>query len=186
LAEAPRLDGADPTAQVLREGGAELVAFQVTESFCRGDGRVNLARDDLLAALPEFAAAASGDWRSFPSTQPIFYRRDRLLLLDEGWFFLSDTPDVIFADLRRVLSGLCLMGLVRGPADGAAPALSRCPLRLPQRAEPPALGRADSRAHRALDREGRACAARRRPERKSGQPHRPHLGPKPVTVPPVP
>lgn len=88
----------DPTAQVLREAGADLLAFQEMESFLRGDdGGVNLARDDLLAALPEFAVAASGDWRSFPSTQPIFYRRSRLRLLDEGWFFFSDTPEVIYS-----------------------------------------------------------------------------------------
>jgi hypothetical protein len=61
------------------------------------DGSLNLARDFLLEGNPEFAAAASGDWREFPSTQPIFYRRDRLRLLDQGWFFFSSTPDVIYS-----------------------------------------------------------------------------------------
>lgn len=77
---------------------ADIIAFQEMESFRRGDdGSVNLARDALLQALPEFAAGASGDWRRFPSTQPIFYRRDRLRLLDQGWFFFSQTPDVIYS-----------------------------------------------------------------------------------------
>lgn len=85
-------------ASQLRDLQADLIAFQEMESFRHGgDGSINLARDDLLAALPEFAAAASGDWRSFPSTQPIFYRRDRLELLDQGWFFFSETPDVIYS-----------------------------------------------------------------------------------------
>ena len=77
---------------------ADLVAFQEMESFARGsDGSVNLARDWLLAQNPRYAAAASGDWRAFPSTQPIFYRTDRLTLRDQGWFFFSDTPDVIYS-----------------------------------------------------------------------------------------
>lgn len=85
-------------AQVLQDLDADLIAFQEMESFRHGDdGAVNLARDDLQAAMPDFSVAASGDWRQFPSTQPIFYRTDRLRLLDQGWFFFSDTPDVIYS-----------------------------------------------------------------------------------------
>lgn len=88
----------DAMAQTLSSLQPDLIAFQEMESFRHGnDGSVNLARDDLLTALPGFAAGASGDWRSFPSTQPIFYRRARLRLLDQGWFFFSDTPDVIYS-----------------------------------------------------------------------------------------
>ncbi|MEJ6396997.1 endonuclease [Yoonia sp. 208BN28-4] len=77
---------------------ADIVAFQEMESFARGDdGNVNLARDYLLERNPAFAAAANGDARVFPSTQPIFYRTDRLEMLDQGWFFFSDTPDVIYS-----------------------------------------------------------------------------------------
>jgi endonuclease/exonuclease/phosphatase family metal-dependent hydrolase len=78
--------------------GADIVAFQEMESFRGGsDGGVNLARDFLLERNPDFAAAASGDWREFPSTQPIFYRTDRFRLVDQGWFFFSSTPDVIYS-----------------------------------------------------------------------------------------
>ncbi|SNR61121.1 endonuclease/exonuclease/phosphatase family protein [Puniceibacterium sediminis] len=78
--------------------GADVVAFQELESFQRGDdGSVNLARDYLLEQNPAYRAAASGDWRDFPSTQPVFYRTDRLDVLDQGWFFFSDTPDVIYS-----------------------------------------------------------------------------------------
>jgi endonuclease/exonuclease/phosphatase family metal-dependent hydrolase len=77
---------------------ADLVAFQEMESFSRGsDGGTNLARDWLLERNTGYAAAASGDWRSFPSTQPILYRTDRLRLVGQGWFFFSDTPDVIYS-----------------------------------------------------------------------------------------
>ncbi|WP_394156047.1 endonuclease/exonuclease/phosphatase family protein [Loktanella salsilacus] len=77
---------------------ADIIGFQEMESFSRGsDGSTNLARDWLLERNPDYAAGASGDWRSFPSTQPIFYRRDKFTLLDQGWFFFSDTPDVIYS-----------------------------------------------------------------------------------------
>lgn len=88
----------DALTAVLRPLDADLIAFQEMESFQRGgDGSVNLARDHLLATMPGFAVAASGDWRSFPTTQPILYRPERLNLLDQGWFFFSDTPDVIYS-----------------------------------------------------------------------------------------
>jgi endonuclease/exonuclease/phosphatase family metal-dependent hydrolase len=78
--------------------GADLIGFQEMESFSRGsDGSVNLARDWLLARNPGFAATHHGDWRAAPQTQPIFYRADRLEALEEGWFFFSDTPDVIYS-----------------------------------------------------------------------------------------
>ena len=77
---------------------ADIVAFQEMESFSRGsDGSVNLTLDYLLAETPGHGAAAVGDWREFPSTQPILYRRDRVEVLDQGWFFFSETPDVIYS-----------------------------------------------------------------------------------------
>ena len=78
--------------------GADIVGFQEMESFARRSSNdVNLARDWLLAENPGYAAAASGDPAQFPSTQPILYRPDRLELLDQGWFFFSETPDVIYS-----------------------------------------------------------------------------------------
>lgn len=77
---------------------ADIVATQEMESFGGGNSdEVNLARAWLLERNPGYGAAAVGDWRSFPSTQPIFYRRDRLDLTDQGWFFFSETPDVIYS-----------------------------------------------------------------------------------------
>lgn len=77
---------------------ADIVAFQEMESFQGGsDGSVNLARDYLADRNPGYDVAATGDWRDFPTTQPMFYRTDRLQLVDQGWFFFSRTPDVIYS-----------------------------------------------------------------------------------------
>ena len=77
---------------------ADIVAFQEMETFEGGnDDSLNLARSWLLAENPGFQAAAMGDWREFPSTQPIFYRPERLEVVDQGWFFFSETPDVIYS-----------------------------------------------------------------------------------------
>ena len=85
-------------AAALGDLDADIVAFQEMESFAGGHGNdANLARDHLLAAFPAYAAAATGDWRTFPATQPIFYRRDRLAMRDEGWFFFSETPDRLYS-----------------------------------------------------------------------------------------
>lgn len=77
---------------------ADLVAFQEMESFGGGSGsRTNLTLEHLLAEHPGYGAAAQGDPARFPSTQPIFYRADRLEMTDQGWFFFSQTPDVIYS-----------------------------------------------------------------------------------------
>lgn len=77
---------------------ADVMAFQEMESWSRGsDGSVNLKRDYLVQRNPEYGVAASGDWREFPSTQPIFYRKSRLQHVDQGWFFFSETPDILYS-----------------------------------------------------------------------------------------
>jgi len=83
--------------RALKEVDADVIAFQEMESFNFGDGSANLARDYLLEQNPEYEAGANGDWNTFPITQPIFFRRDRFEMLDQGWFFFSDTPDVIYS-----------------------------------------------------------------------------------------
>ncbi len=88
----------EPLGSAFKALNADVVAFQEMESFRRGDdGSVNLARDHLIAENPAYGVAATGDWRTFPTTQPIFYVKDRLQLIDQGWFFFSDTPDVIYS-----------------------------------------------------------------------------------------
>lgn len=87
-----------PLSAAFAHMDADLVAFQEMESFTRRPGpQPNLALEWLLAEHPDYAAAAQGDPAVFPSTQPILYRRDRLEITDQGWFFFSDTPDVIYS-----------------------------------------------------------------------------------------
>lgn len=87
-----------PLSDAVAALDADIIAFQEMESFSRGsDGSVNLTLDYLLDQHPKYAAAAVGEWQSFPSTQPIFYRKDKLQLLDQGWFFFSETPEEIYS-----------------------------------------------------------------------------------------
>lgn len=87
-----------PLDSAFKALNADVVAFQEMESFQRGDdGSVNLARDHLLAGNPDYGVAATGDWRTFPTTQPLLYLKDRLQPIDQGWFFFSETPDVIYS-----------------------------------------------------------------------------------------
>lgn len=77
---------------------ADIVAFQEMESFGGGHAsEVNLALDWLLERNPGYEAAAVGDPRAFPSTQPILYRKDRFSLVDQGWYFFSETPEVLYS-----------------------------------------------------------------------------------------
>ena len=85
-------------AEAFEAMDADAVAFQEMESFAGGsESRDNLALDWLLARNPGHAAAAVGEPSKVPSTQPILYHRDRLEVLEEGWFFFSETPEVIYS-----------------------------------------------------------------------------------------
>ncbi|MEO9825860.1 MAG: endonuclease/exonuclease/phosphatase family protein [Paracoccaceae bacterium] len=87
-----------PLDLAFKEINGDVIAFQEMESFGgRSGSDVNLTLDWLLENNSEYGAAAVGDPKEFPSTQPILYRRDRLELQDQGWFFFSETPDVIYA-----------------------------------------------------------------------------------------
>ncbi len=77
---------------------ADLAAFQEMESHAGGsESQQNLTLGWLLERNPDYAAAAVGPVAEFPSTQPILYRTDRLRLSDQGWFFFSETPDVVYS-----------------------------------------------------------------------------------------
>lgn len=77
---------------------ADVIAFQEMETFDGGSqNSQNLTLDWLLDNNPGYAAGAVGDTAKFPSTQPILYRRARLTLVEQGWFFFSEMPDVIYS-----------------------------------------------------------------------------------------
>ena len=88
----------DPLDAAFKALDVDVMGFQEMESFAGREVRnVNLTLSHLLAENPAFAAAAVGDPTEFPSTQPILYRKDKLRMVDQGWFFFSDTPDVIYS-----------------------------------------------------------------------------------------
>ncbi len=77
---------------------ADVIGFQEMESFAHGSVQpVNLTLDWLTTRNPDYSVAAANDPAVFPSTQPILYRAARLRAVDEGWFFFSDTPDILYA-----------------------------------------------------------------------------------------
>ncbi|SLN45442.1 endonuclease/exonuclease/phosphatase family protein [Pseudooctadecabacter jejudonensis] len=86
-----------PLQAAFRAMDADVVGFQEMESFGRGVAPQNLTLEYLIEQNPDYGAAAIGDPAVFPYTQPIFYRRAALTLRDQGWFFFSDTPDVIYS-----------------------------------------------------------------------------------------
>jgi endonuclease/exonuclease/phosphatase family metal-dependent hydrolase len=77
---------------------ADVIGFQEMESFSGGSvSSSNLTLDWLLENNTGYGAAAVGNPEDFPSTQPILYKTERLSLLEQGWFFFSETPDVIYS-----------------------------------------------------------------------------------------
>jgi endonuclease/exonuclease/phosphatase family metal-dependent hydrolase len=82
----------------LEEGGADVLAFQEMETFAGGHWNdENVQLEWVRQHFPEYAAAAVGDPRVYPSTQPILIRRERFEALEQGFFFFSPDPDVPYS-----------------------------------------------------------------------------------------
>ncbi len=89
----------EAAARAVAEMNADIIGFQEMETFAGGHyNRENLQQTFLEERFPELRFGATGDPERFPNTQPIAYRGDRLELIDEGFFFFSETPDVIYSD----------------------------------------------------------------------------------------
>lgn len=77
---------------------SDLIAFQEMETFAGGSyNEQNTQLDFLLSRFPGYEAAATGDPREYPSTQPVLYRRARFEPLEQGFFFYSPTPDELYS-----------------------------------------------------------------------------------------
>lgn len=88
----------DAVTHVLKTMDADIIGFQEMETFSGGKfNNINRQRDWILQTVPGYRAAAVGDPKVFPSTQPILYRPDRFDLVDQGWFYFSTTPDIIYS-----------------------------------------------------------------------------------------
>lgn len=65
----------DAVIAAIRELDADIVALQEVETFAgRAFNDGNLQLDWLREQLPDYAVAAVGDVRSYPSTQPVLYK----------------------------------------------------------------------------------------------------------------
>lgn len=85
-------------SEVLNDMNADILAFQEAETFDGGDySRRNLQLEWIQASTSGYQNAAIGDPARFPSTQPILYKSDRFRLIDQGFFFFSETPDQIYS-----------------------------------------------------------------------------------------
>ncbi|EAR09006.1 endonuclease/exonuclease/phosphatase family protein [Reinekea blandensis] len=88
----------DAVIAVIDDMAADILAFQEMESFVGGVNHQNLQLDWVLEHHPDYNAGAFSDNADqFPITQPILYRRDRFSLQTQGFFFFSETPDVIYS-----------------------------------------------------------------------------------------
>ena len=91
-------DRREAVVEAVRDGGADIIGFQEMETFARGHwNRRNLQLDWILDRFSEYDAGAVGDPRFFPSTQPILYRSDSFELIEQGFFFFSAQPDIIYS-----------------------------------------------------------------------------------------
>jgi len=85
--------------EALKDLNADIVLFQEMETFDGGHAPSrNLQLDWVMSTVDGYVAAAIGEPSEYPITQPILFRKDRFDLLDQGFFFFSDTPDVIYSE----------------------------------------------------------------------------------------
>ncbi|MFO7781147.1 MAG: endonuclease, partial [Spirochaetia bacterium] len=91
-------DRRDAVVAMLEEADVDLMAFQEMETFAGGAyNEENRQLEWIARHFPEYAFAAVGDPREYPSTQPVMYRRERFEALDQGFFFFSPDPDDIYS-----------------------------------------------------------------------------------------
>ena len=84
--------------QAIGDLDADVIAFQEMETFAGGSFNVeNRQLDWILRHFPEYAAGAYGNAEIYPNTQPILYRHARFKQIEQGFFFFSTTPDVIYS-----------------------------------------------------------------------------------------
>lgn len=89
----------EAVARAVAAMAADIIGFQEMETFEGGRyNEENTQQAFIQERFPELRFGATGNPAEFPNTQPIAYRGDRLVLLDEGFFFFSESPDVIYSD----------------------------------------------------------------------------------------
>lgn len=83
---------------VLNDMDADIVAFQEMETFDGGHfSERNLQLEWVMSSTTGYNATAIGDPRLFPHTQPIIYKPEKYEVINQGFFFFSETPDKIYS-----------------------------------------------------------------------------------------
>jgi endonuclease/exonuclease/phosphatase family metal-dependent hydrolase len=91
-------DRKDAVLAALNELDADIIGFQEVETWRgRGEQGENIQLQWLSENAAQYSAGAVGDPAIYPDTQPIFYRREKFALLQQGFFYFSDTPDQIYS-----------------------------------------------------------------------------------------
>ena len=75
----------------------QIVGLQEVKTSVRGERVVSDQLEYLRESLPEYAFAGHGDPATVPSENPILYDPTRFNLIDEGFFFFSETPDELYS-----------------------------------------------------------------------------------------
>ncbi len=84
--------------KVLKDIDADIIAFQEMETFEGGHySHRNLQLDWINSTTTGYKNAATGNPKFFPSTQPILYKPAKFIAVNQGFFFFSDTPDLIYS-----------------------------------------------------------------------------------------
>lgn len=84
--------------QAISDLDADIIAFQEMETFAGGSfNQENKQLDWVLQHFPRYEAGAYGDAKVYPNTQPVLYKHERFSQISQGFFFFSDTPDVIYS-----------------------------------------------------------------------------------------
>ncbi len=84
--------------KALADIDADIIAFQEMETFAGGSfNHENKQLDWILQHLPAYSAGAFGPAETYPNTQPILYKHTRFSQKEQGFFFFSDTPEVIYS-----------------------------------------------------------------------------------------
>lgn len=84
--------------EAIKDLDADIIGFQEMETFAGGSYNTeNKQLDWVLKHFPQYRAGAYGSAEVYPNTQPILYRHSRFEQKDQGFFFFSDTPEVIYS-----------------------------------------------------------------------------------------
>jgi endonuclease/exonuclease/phosphatase family metal-dependent hydrolase len=85
-------------SKVLNKIDADIIAFQEMETFEWSNfSNKNIQLDWVLQTVPGYKVSAIGNPEEFPITQPVIYRENIFEAVDQGFFFFSKTPDVIYS-----------------------------------------------------------------------------------------